>query len=453
MSDKDYTQLDQSPYLIPMDTPSRQRFSQVLGRSRRTKLFALDVQRKIKDRAGELLKPLSDALRYELVAESNQIEGYNWTPKQVKAVAIASRELLSEPIHLFVTGLKHDERVFEALGLYKAHELAEEWAGSGKRPREYEIRSLHELVAAGEKFAGRYKTSSNTIGGSQHRPTDPMDVPREMKHLVDWWSSGGGDPVLEATVVHAWLTHIHPFEDGNGRMARLLANLTLVQSGYPPLILNSGADKGQYYDALASSDGGDILPLYDLFCQVVRRTVKMMSNPRYVEEVLEDRLYGSVENARQVWEPMVRQFHKALNDTLILGEWSCELMGMPSLPAFGMLTSKGGSTFGNGWFLKVFDENRVAQWLLWFGFNTNEARSHLKSSRQAFPSIFISKRNHDPLAQHPFAAIKGDSKVPSEVVISPISQKQVLLIWQSRVEDYSIYDAVQEIADCLTRSV
>ena len=65
--------------------------------------------------------------------------------------------------------------------------------------------------------AGTYKAAQNEIGGSEHTPAEPWSVTPEMAELAEWFANGSGDAVLDAAVVHAWLTHIHPFDDGNGR--------------------------------------------------------------------------------------------------------------------------------------------------------------------------------------------------------------------------------------------
>ncbi|WP_373298359.1 Fic family protein [Nakamurella endophytica] len=54
-----------------------------------------------------------------------------------------------------------------------------------------------------------------------------------------------------AAVVHAWLAHIHPFPDGNGRLARILMNATLMRAGLPPAIIRHKTDGSMYIAALA----------------------------------------------------------------------------------------------------------------------------------------------------------------------------------------------------------
>ena len=83
-------------------------------------------------------------------------------------------------------------------------------------------------------------------------------------------------------------------------MARLLANLALVQSHYPPLLLRSTADREPYLDALAASDEADILPLYDLFVGSLRRAVRVMERPNYVESKVRGELLATTAQRYEV---------------------------------------------------------------------------------------------------------------------------------------------------------
>jgi hypothetical protein len=395
------------------------------------------------------MAPFETAILSDLVAESNQIEGYAWTSEQVKATAVAYRELLASPVHHFMEALRSDSRVIEALGLYRAHLLAEEWAREQHRPVEYEIRGLHSLITGGEPYAGRYKETSNRIGGTLHKPSEPWDVSRAMQELVEWWQVGAPDPILDATIVHAWLTHIHPFEDGNGRMARVLANLALVQYEYPPLVVRSTTDRGQYYDALAHSDDGDILPLWDLFSQILRRTVRTMSRADYVRDVINDRLLVGTRQRHHMWMSLAESFSKALRSQLRRKGWDLLVQGYPDITAFALLTSR--DPEGNSWYLKVLDPSGKPVWLLWHGYASDVFVEALKRD-PGFPSVFFSYRVDDPTSVHPYktAFLGGPSRIPNELVFVPGEAPPAFLRWNRELTELDISHVAEEVANALT---
>lgn len=432
-----------TPYLVAEDEASRARFAIVEDKATRSREKSISVQERIALEGQELFEPYARAVRTRLVAESNRIEGYEWSYKQVNEVAITYKELLQGPVGSLMQAVRQDPRVYEALGLYKAHQVADEWARTSARPFEYEIRALHELITSGEVYAGRYKEVVNTIGGTELRTSAPWEVPFHMRDLCEWWQSSTVNPALEATIVHAWLTHIHPFDDGNGRMARLLANMSLARNGFPPLLVRSKVDRGQYYDALARSDEGDLLPLYDLFVQVLNRTVRLMSRPDYVREVIKDRLLSTVADRYDLWKFLPDQFFKALSDELKMQSWSMLLQGSPDLSSFALLEDL--DSEGNSWFGKVVDGSRVPQWLLWYGFKS-EALRDLDGSGKRYPSIFVSVRDEDPSAVHPYRPLRFDEGPVEEIVLRPMEVKPVLVRRGYEINEMGISEAAKLLA-------
>lgn len=111
---------------------------------------------------------------------------------------------------------------------------------------------------------GQYKTSPNhvkTATGEMFYFATPEETPAKMHDLMNWYSSesakGELHPLIISAEFHYRFIVIHPFDDGNGRMARILMNLILMKFGYPPVIIKT-QEKKDYYRALRSADGGDI---------------------------------------------------------------------------------------------------------------------------------------------------------------------------------------------------
>jgi hypothetical protein len=126
-----------------------------------------------------------------------------------------------------------------------------------------------------------------------------------MDELVQWMRNVDDNvsPIVMATVIHTWFVWIHPFVDGNGRVARLLLNLSLMRHGYPIAII-AKEDRKRYYEALGESDqSGDLTPLINLVAQSVDESLE-----EYLRAVDEERendewaesLVSTLDNAQKV---------------------------------------------------------------------------------------------------------------------------------------------------------
>jgi Fic family protein len=108
--------------------------------------------------------------------------------------------------------------------------------------------------------AGMYKTRPNSVitrYGDHFEYASPEETPSLMADLVDWYNeaerSGGFTPVELAAIFHYRYIRIHPFEDGNGRIARLMVNYILTRHGYPMIVVRS-RKKEAYLEALHRTD-------------------------------------------------------------------------------------------------------------------------------------------------------------------------------------------------------
>lgn len=108
--------------------------------------------------------------------------------------------------------------------------------------------------------AGQYKTRPNSVitrYGDCFEYASPEETPALMTDLVDWYNQaereGKLSPVELATLFHYRYIRIHPFEDGNGRIARLLVNYILTKHNYPMIVVRSRL-KSNYLEALHQAD-------------------------------------------------------------------------------------------------------------------------------------------------------------------------------------------------------
>jgi len=129
---------------------------------------------------------------------------------------------------------------------------------------------------------GNYKYDNNHVllpDGSIHHFTDHLQVPGEMESLISWYEGNEGKlhPIATAAIFHHRLTAIHPFTDGNGRVARLAMNLILLKKGYTPAIIKN-EEREDYYNTLRAADGGDDAPFISLVEKEVTNTMVTMIN-------------------------------------------------------------------------------------------------------------------------------------------------------------------------------
>ena len=108
--------------------------------------------------------------------------------------------------------------------------------------------------------AGQYKTRPNSVitrYGDRFEYASPEETPALMADLVDWYNQaeqeGKLSPVDLAALFHYRYIRIHPFEDGNGRIARLMVNFILARHGYPMIVVRS-RNKNEYLEALHTTD-------------------------------------------------------------------------------------------------------------------------------------------------------------------------------------------------------
>lgn len=107
-------------------------------------------------------------------------------------------------------------------------------------------------------YPGRVRFFEVRIEGSKHTPQKHEEVKRHLQNLLRWYCSNRKrlHPFELATLVHAKLTWIHPFEDGNGRTARAMMNFILMKRGYPMFFIPN-EKREAYYATLEAADRGD----------------------------------------------------------------------------------------------------------------------------------------------------------------------------------------------------
>lgn len=184
---------------------------------------------------------------------------------------------------LTITGISLKDQA-EARNLSDALDYLETLAQRSDRPiMEVDIRQLHAFVLKGiNDGAGSYRSVSVKISGSSYEPPGPESVASQMQEFSSWLS-GASVPesesfarvcgIVVAAAAHAWFVMIHPFIDGNGRVARLLTNLILMRYGFPIAIVTK-EDRHRYYDALEASQESDLTPFSVLISECIEENLE-----------------------------------------------------------------------------------------------------------------------------------------------------------------------------------
>ena len=218
----------------------------------------------------DVMGRVEQKMRLEWNYNSNAIEGNSLSLGETRSLILNGITAKGKPIkdHLDVKG--HDEAI-----------LAIEDAVKNKTPlNEVFIRELHKVLlkesyysnaqtAEGELTRkkieiGQYKTSPNNVKTSTGETfyfATPEETPAKMHDLMDWLKEEeekGEHPLLIAAGFHYKFVRIHPFDDGNGRMARILMNLILIKHGYPPAIIRMSL-RNDYINTLETADKTDSL--------------------------------------------------------------------------------------------------------------------------------------------------------------------------------------------------
>jgi len=190
----------------------------------------------------EALARLEHYYDIELTYTSNAIEGNTLSPVETTLVIEQGVTIGGKPLkdHL------------EALDHYDAIRYVRELARQSAPLTEADVRNLHKLVVqrSAPEIAGRYADLPRYVRTEtgRHAFPPPAAIPSLMGDFARWLGSAADTPD-SAFEAHRRLVGIHPFNDGNGRAARLLMNLILIRAGYPPVAVRP-EDRLEYIRSL-----------------------------------------------------------------------------------------------------------------------------------------------------------------------------------------------------------
>jgi excisionase family DNA binding protein len=211
----------------------------------------------------DVLRNLRSVFRTEFTYNSNAIEGNSLTLRETQLVIEEGQTIRGKSLRELYEARNHPEAI----------EYVESLAGEQRRLTDLDVLTLHQIImkdVSDRRELGTYRKGEVRIGGSRHVPPPAYDVPRLMEEFLRTVNDNPDEYTtaeLAAITLHQFV-HIHPFYDGNGRLARLLANLVLMRRRYLPIIIPK-SDRSKYLSCLDRADRGDYVPLASFVGQYV----------------------------------------------------------------------------------------------------------------------------------------------------------------------------------------
>ena len=207
----------------------------------------------------------------DMTYHSNAIEGSTLTLDETKLIlnnqiTVSGKSLVE---HQEATNHAEAMRYIQTLSLKAPYIISEA-----------EILSIHTRLLAGINYAwaGKYRQQPVYIkkqDGRIHEFCDWQNVPSQMMQLLQWLRESTLHPVLLSAELHYRFVSIHPFIDGNGRTARLLMNIVLLQNGFPLTTIRI-QHRQAYLEAIDKArQSGDMSPFYQLHLDALLESLEL----------------------------------------------------------------------------------------------------------------------------------------------------------------------------------
>ncbi|MCU0850228.1 MAG: Fic family protein [Candidatus Thermoplasmatota archaeon] len=213
----------------------------------------------------DAVQKLLEDLRLRHTYHSDAIEGNTLTLQETKLVIEEGITIGGKPLKDHIEA-RNDAEAFD----FMVHLVQQ------KTPLSPEvIQQIHDIVTRGLlKDAGKYRTGNVRITGSSITPPSYTKIISLMDDYIKNSKALHSYPLKKAAYIHHRLVWIHPFFDGNGRVARLVTNLFFMQQGYPPIVLKQDQRK-TYYHVLHQSDKGHLSPLAEFIAKAMNESLQL----------------------------------------------------------------------------------------------------------------------------------------------------------------------------------
>lgn len=190
------------------------------------------------------IRRLRESEFVEEIFHSNALEG-NRISKQETSMVLFND---------FVIANKSLREHIEIINLAEAISFSRELASANTPITENVIKEVHKIlmtkILKDRSMIGTYRNVPVMIMGSDHKPPQPHLLVAKMQNLIAWSEENKKQlhPVEYAALLHEKFVTIHPFVDGNGRTARILMNMALLECGFPIIIIESDPETRNIYN-------------------------------------------------------------------------------------------------------------------------------------------------------------------------------------------------------------
>ncbi|ERJ59284.1 Fic family protein [Sphingobacterium paucimobilis] len=238
--------------------------------------------------------------RFAWTYHSCTIEGNSLTYAETKALLLHGITAQGKPLRDHIEITSHDEAVKWIEDLVKGdYPLTESFIRELhtlllKDPYEVQAITPEGKPTSRRIAVGQYKTAPNhvkTVTGEIFRFATPEETPAKMHDLIAWFRSESEgidiNPIILAAEFHYRFIRIHPFDDGNGRTARIVMNFILMKYGYPPVVIKT-EDKENYFSALRQADAGEITSFINYIAENQIRSLGIMLSGAKGENIEEE---------------------------------------------------------------------------------------------------------------------------------------------------------------------
>lgn len=226
----------------------------------------------------ELVKNLQEWFVVEFTYTSNAIEGNTLSLSETAMVVEKGITIAGKTVREHLEAINHAQAIhfITDLARKKQSDIALD-----------DILAIHKIVLQkiDDVHAGVFRKVMVKVVGSRTLFPNPAKVPFLMIEFMQWLHSAADHPIIVAALAHYKLVTIHPFVDGNGRTARLLMNLLLLQQGYPLAIIKK-EQRPVYIDAIEHArETGDFSQFYAVIISAVEYSLDI-----YLEAVEQSNL-------------------------------------------------------------------------------------------------------------------------------------------------------------------